>query len=55
MAERVVSYRRPLSTGELRQIRRKKWREFVWCAVAVIIVLGVVVSLLCAIYQQGKH
>ncbi len=55
MAVQSVSYRRPLSESELRQIRRQKRREVVFCGVAVSVVLTGMVGLLYAIYEHSMR
>ncbi len=53
MAQHSISYRRPLSEGELRDIRRQKRRAVMFCGVAVSVVLTGMIGLLKALYEHG--
>ena len=51
-----MGYKRPFSTGELRQMRQKKQREIFWIALGIILAAGGVAGIIYLIYQaQYPH
>ena len=51
----MAGYKRALSRGELRQIRRTKLRTIAWCAAAIIVTIAAVTGLIYMLYAGNKY